>query len=78
MNHDVAEFIQKCTSCQKNKIINSHVKAPMVITTNSLKPFEKIFIDVVGPLPRTHLNHAYILTLQDDPKNFPWAVAINK
>ncbi|XP_050526890.1 ADP-ribose glycohydrolase OARD1-like, partial [Daktulosphaira vitifoliae] len=58
MNHDVAEFIKKCTSCQKNKTTNRHVKAPMVITTTSSKPFEKVFMDVVGPLPRTPHNNA--------------------
>lgn len=38
----------------------------MVITTTSKEPFEKLFMDVVGPLPLTENGNKYILTLQDD------------
>lgn len=28
--------------------------------------FEKIFLDTVGPLPESHSNNKYVLTIQDD------------
>lgn len=42
----------------------------MVISTTSSEPFEKLFLDVVGPLPRTKNGNAYILTMQDDLTKF--------
>lgn len=41
-----------------------------------MEPFEKLFIDVVGPLPRTTANNAYILTMQCDLTKFSVAVPI--
>lgn len=39
-------------------------KEPMVITTTAQSAFEKIFLDIVGPLDRDNDNYTYILTLQ--------------
>ncbi|KAL4088679.1 hypothetical protein QTP88_023763 [Uroleucon formosanum] len=46
----------------------------MVITTTSSRPFEKIFMDSVGPFPKSHKGNIFILTLQDDLSKFAWAV----
>ncbi|KAL4083610.1 hypothetical protein QTP88_028926 [Uroleucon formosanum] len=46
----------------------------MVITTTSSRPFEKIFMDIVGPFPKSHKGNIFILTLQDDLSKFAWAV----
>ncbi|KAF0737609.1 O-acetyl-ADP-ribose deacetylase 1-like [Aphis craccivora] len=53
MKHHVKNYVRNCTSCQVNKISNRHVKQPIAITSTSSKPFEKIFLDIVGPLPTT-------------------------
>jgi len=37
----------------------------MVVTTTAYRPFEKIFMDIVGPLPKSHSGNSFILTLQD-------------
>ena len=66
MKHEIKEYIRNCPSCQKNKVTNRKVKNPMVITTTSSKPFEKIFLDIVGPLINTLSGNNYILTIQDD------------
>jgi hypothetical protein len=65
MKKDIKEFIKKCELCQKNKQ-SRKTKMPMVITTTASKPFEKCFLDIVGPLPETENGHKYILTFQDD------------
>jgi hypothetical protein len=46
----------------------------MVITTTSSAPLEKIFMDIVGPLPKTNKSNAYIITIQDDLTKFSWAM----
>jgi len=54
----------------KQKSTNKTIKQPMIITTTATKPFEKIFLDIVGPLPTTSKGHSYILTVQDDLAKF--------
>jgi hypothetical protein len=73
MRKQIRDFIRKCPICQKNKIGNKPLKEPMMITTTSSRPFEKIFLDVVGPLPRSHKGNSFILTLLDDLTKFAWA-----
>jgi len=71
---DVKEYVSKCPTCQIHKTCNRNVKQPMVISTTAMEPFEKVFIDVVGPLPKTDSDNVYILTMQCDLTKFSMAV----
>ncbi|KAL4101226.1 hypothetical protein QTP88_021246 [Uroleucon formosanum] len=73
---DVKNYIKNCESCQKNKITNKKIKQPMVITSTSSKPFEKIFLDIVGPLVTTVSGNNYILTMQDDLTKYSLGVPL--
>lgn len=75
MYRDIKKFIKKCELCQKNKF-GRKTKIPMVITTTSKTPFEKIFLDIVGPLAVTFGGNKYILTFQDDLTKFTIAIPI--
>lgn len=77
MKSDVKNFIKHCTSCQANKLVRKKNKKPMEITTTSTKPFERIALDIVGPLPLTEDGNKYILTLQDDLTKFTQAYAVH-
>lgn len=48
----------------------------MAITTTSTKPFQKIFLDVVGKLPTSYRNNSYILTMQDDLSKYLLAIPL--
>lgn len=74
MRQKIKEYIRRCPTCQKNKTSTRTSKEPMVITTTATRAFEKIFLDVVGPLPRSYHGNVFILTLQDDLTKFAWAV----
>lgn len=76
MKKEVKDYIRNCTSCQKNKNTNKHIRSPMVITTTSTKPFEKIFLDIVGPLITTDMGNTYILTIQCDLTKFSLGKAL--
>lgn len=76
MRKQIRDFIKKCPICQKNKIGNKPLKEPMIITITSSRPFEKIFLDVVGPLPRSHKGNSFVLTLLDNLTKFAWAVSM--
>lgn len=75
MAKDVEDFILACSLCQKNKV-SKITKVPMKITTTSTKPWEKLFLDVVGPLPISISHSEYILTFQDDLTKFSGAIAV--
>lgn len=45
----------------------------MVITTTASRPFERIALDIVGPLKTSDKQYSYILTAQDDLTKFPAA-----
>lgn len=71
----VRAYIKQCVSCQRNKSYGSN-KIPMEITTTSTKPFEKIFLDIVGPLPTSTNGKNFILTIQDDLSKYSLAIPL--
>lgn len=73
MMKDIVTYIKKCPKCQKNKY-GKNTKIPMKITTTSSIPFEKIFLDICGPLPISDNNNRYILTMQDDLSKYSLAL----
>lgn len=66
---DVTEYISKCDKCKKQKY-SRHTKEPMTITTTASTSFEKIYLDIVGPLDRDERGNVYILTLQCELTKF--------
>ncbi|GBP00089.1 Retrovirus-related Pol polyprotein from transposon 297 [Eumeta japonica] len=48
MQRQIKDYIRKCPKCQKNKsgLLN---KEPMVITDTADRPFDKVYMDMVGP-----------------------------
>lgn len=75
LNKDVEAYINKCQSCQKNKL-SRQIKAPLIITDTPNKPFEKCALDIVGPLTITNNGNKYILTFQDNLTKFSKAIPI--
>lgn len=76
LKQEVKDYIKNCPSCQTNKTTNRHHRSPMIITTTSSKPFEKIFMDIVGPLIPTAIGNTYILTMQDDLTKYSLGVPL--
>jgi hypothetical protein len=76
LKKDVIEFIKKCISCQINKSSNHKTQQLMVVTSTANKPFEKIFLDIIGPLETSTEGNTYILTMQDDLTKFSSAVQL--
>lgn len=72
---DVDNFVKKCEDCQRSKN-GRNIKMPMFITDTPYKPFEKVYLDVVGPLNVTLSGNKYILTFEDDLTKFMDCVAV--
>lgn len=69
MTADIKNFVLKCESCQKNKY-GKYTRQPMQITTTAKTAFEKIYLDIVGPIQRDNHENAYILTIQCELSKF--------
>lgn len=63
LDMDIRKFISKCEMCQKMKQ-SKYTRQPMTVTTTASAAFEKVFLDLVGPLDRDESGNCYILTLQ--------------
>lgn len=63
MYQDIHKFVSSCDKCQKQKY-KTHTKQPMCITSTATSAFEKVFLDLVGPLTKDANGYCYILTLQ--------------
>lgn len=69
MTTSVTKYVKNCKQCQIQKYTNHHTKEPMVITSTANSAFERVSLDIVGPLPTAN-NYKYILTLQCDLSKF--------
>ena len=76
LRKDVKNFIKNCKSCQINKLTRKKSKMPMQITDTATYPFQKVYLDIVGPLPLTINGNKFILTFQDDLSKYSLAIPI--
>lgn len=69
LHSDVQKFVQRCDDCQRYKHSKPHIE-PLDITTTASAAFQKIFLDLVGPLETDINGYKYILTIQCDLSKF--------
>lgn len=76
MVSDIKSYVKNCDICEKNKV-SRHTKNPMQITSTASRPFEKVYIDLVGEIsPNSAEGHKYIFTCICDLTKFVIAVPI--
>ena len=73
MYRDVKNYINACTICQQN--IGQKQKIPMHPLSVGF-PFDKVGIDLVGPLPKTRLGNRYIVVATDYLTKWPEAFTV--
>ena len=74
---DVLRHIQQCLQCQLKKLVRVKTKQPMIITDTPGASFDKVAMDIVGPLPKTERGNEYILTLQDQLTKFCMGIPLH-
>lgn len=72
---DVEDFVRRCDDCQRYKHSVPN-KEPLSITTTAASAFQKVYLDLVGPLPPDAQNNRYVLTLQCELSKFVEAYPI--
>ena len=76
MGRDITTFCQACHRCQKTAK-KTYSIAPLTITAPSIsQPFDKVAIDIVGPLPMTKKKNRFGLTYIDLGFRYPETVPL--
>ncbi|XP_071542904.1 uncharacterized protein [Panulirus ornatus] len=74
MKKDIVSFNSSCLTCQivgkPNQSIPSYPLQPIPVPS---EPFQKIIIDIVGPLPKSKKGNQYILTVLGPTSRYPEA-----
>jgi hypothetical protein len=76
LDQDVTQYIKECKTCQLNKETRPNTRLPLTVTDTKTTPWEKIYLDIVGPLPVTESGMKYILTCQDNLSKYFIAVPL--
>ena len=72
---DVAEYCRSCSECQKAGSRGVR-RAPLIPLPIMGEPFERMAMDIVGPLPRSRAGHKYILVTCDYATCYPDAIPL--
>ncbi|HBS53358.1 MAG TPA: hypothetical protein DD806_05115 [Flavobacterium sp.] len=75
LKKQIKTYVKTCTGCQLNKLKRS-TRMPMEIVSTASKPFEKVYLDIVGPLTLTENGNKYALTFLDDLTKFFRAIPL--
>ena len=72
---DVADYCRSCSECQK-AAPRSMIRAPLVPLPVMEAPFERIAMDIVGPLPKSRVGNRFVLVICDYATRYPEAVPL--
>ena len=61
---DVKAWVRECVDCGSRKTQGKHPCAPLQSSVTS-RPFERVALDILGPLPETAAKNKYILVVGD-------------
>jgi len=75
MFKEVKNLVNKCEICKKCKYSNIP-KIPLTVTATAHYSFEKLFLDLYGPMPVTFNGNVYLLTVQCELSKFVKAIEI--
>lgn len=70
MDTDIREYVAKCETCKACKPSNRVQRSPMGNLREASRPFEIIYIDFVGPLPRSKSGHTCLFVVIDGFSKF--------
>ena len=75
MRKQISTHIQQCDTCQRYRQKPTN-RAPLMPIAAPAGAFQRLGIDIIGPLPVTSWGRRYILTIEDHLTKWPEAFAI--
>lgn len=70
LNTQVRTFIQQCQVCKEAKAANRTLRPPMGEQRVVERPFQRLFIDFLGPYPRSKAGNSFIFIVLDQLTKF--------
>lgn len=71
MTTQVTEYVRKCEKCKEIKRPTQVLQTEMGKPFETQRPFQHIYIDYLGPYPRSTKGHTYLLVVLDHLTKFP-------
>lgn len=78
MVKDVRDFVRNCDTCKSTKAPNFIMKPEMGKQSISERPFQRLYIDLLGPYPRSKSGHIGLLIVLDHLSKFHWLHPLRK
>lgn len=75
---DVHKYVINCDLCKTSKIPNSILKPPLGQMVETERPFQRLYVDLIGPFPRTKHGHIGILIILDHFSKFTFIIPLKK
>ena len=75
VNRNVEDYCRACPECQRTAP-RPTVQNPLIPMPLIEVPFDRLGLDIVGPLPKTSRGHRYVLVMVDYATCYPEAVPL--
>lgn len=70
MYRDVKNYVSSCDDCKMNKATNYVTRPPMGSKAETLRPFQRLYVDFMGPYPLSKSKNMYLLVILDHHSRF--------
>lgn len=75
---DVKKYINNCATCKITKAPNFTMKPPMGAQATTIRPFQRLYIDILGPYPRSKNGYIGLFIVLDHFSKFNWLFPLRK
>ena len=75
---DVRGYVRNCSVCKETKAPNNIVRPPMGKRYPVVRPFQRLYIDLLGPYPRSKNGNIGLLIVVDHFSKFHWLCPLRK
>lgn len=67
----VAAFVRDCEKCKSTKNSNMILRDPMGKPFVTVRPFQQLYVDYLGPYPRSRAGYTYLFVVLDHLTKYP-------
>lgn len=78
LSRDVRKFVGACEICKTTKAPNQTLRPPMGKSFPAVRTFQRLFMDLLGPYPRSKSGNTTILIVLDQVSKFVWLKPLKK